>query len=67
MPDELVEREARTELMDALYRHAIKMHNLAFNPMLDLPKYSFVREELKAIEGRLMSIQADIGALPFNQ
>lgn len=66
MSDELVEREARTELMDALYQHAIAIHNLALNPMLTLPKYSLLKEELEGIEGRLMSMQADIGTLPFD-
>lgn len=65
MTDELIERDARTEMMNALYQHAVAIHNLALDPMLTLPKYSFVGEDLRSIEGRLMSMQADIGAIPF--
>lgn len=65
MPNELIEREARTQLMDELYRHAVEMHNLATNPIFLIPKYIQIKTELESIEARLMSIQSDLGMLPF--
>lgn len=65
MADELIEREARTALMDALYRQAVDLHNLALNPMFSFPKFSVIHAELKEIESRLMAVQSDIGMLPF--
>jgi hypothetical protein len=61
------ERAARTELMDQLYQQSLRLHELASNELLLLPEYSFVKTELKSMEGRLMSIQAEIGTLRFNQ
>jgi hypothetical protein len=66
MSSEMVERETRTELADALYRHATDLKALAMSSMLSMQKYSAIREGLEQVCGNLMHLQADMGFLPFD-
>jgi len=65
MNQEDVERAARAELVNSLYRHAIDLRGLAMSPMLSLPKYALIREDLEQVCGKLMSLQADISYMPL--
>lgn len=66
MSTELIERAARAELADAMYRHASDLKTLAMGPMLLMPKYAAIREGLEQVCGKLMSLQADMGFMPFD-
>ncbi|MHB1882574.1 MAG: hypothetical protein ACYCPA_10345, partial [Acidithiobacillus sp.] len=60
MPDELIERNARAEVMDLLYNQALVLRKLTDNPLFLIPEYAQIMAKLKSIEAQLMAIQAGV-------
>ncbi len=62
-----IELEARTEVLDAMYRHAASLKSLSMETMLAMPKYEGIRVGLEQICAALMNLQSEMSCIPLDE